>query len=189
MRHKHALLMAVYALVVTISPVHGQSQDDLISPSRPVPTGKAPGMRVKQVKDTPEEKVYAVIFYKGDEVMSGLTDFVIQHKITDAHFTAIGAVNGATLAWLDPSKKIYHRIPVTAQVEVLSLIGDVATFNDKPIVHMHAVLGKPDGSTVGGHVFELNVNPTLEVFLTANTTALKKKPDDASGMKVIDPTQ
>jgi hypothetical protein len=24
---------------------------------------------------------------------------------------------------------------------------------------------------------------------TANTTTLKKKPDDASGMKVIDPTQ
>src|SRR5580704_2772969 len=38
---------------------------------------------------------------------------------------------------------------------------------------------------VGGHVFELNVNPTLEVF----ATPLKKRPDDPSGMKVIDPTQ
>jgi predicted DNA-binding protein with PD1-like motif len=189
MRDKRALFMVVCAIVATIGLAYGQSQDDLISPSRPVPTGKAPGMRVKQIKDTPEEKVYAVIFYKGDEVMSGLTDFVIQHKIEDAHFTAIGAINGATLAWLDPVKKIYHRIPVTEQVEVLSLVGDVATFNDKPIVHMHAVLGAPNGTTVGGHVFELNVNPTLEVFLTANTTTLKKKPDDASGMKVIDPTQ
>jgi len=189
MRYKSALFMVVCSIVATIGPAYSQSPDDLISPSRLVTTGKAPGMRVKQIKDTPEEKVYAVIFYKGDEVMSGLTDFVIQHKIADAHFTAIGAVNGATLAWLDPSKKIYHRIPVTEQVEVLSLIGDVATFNDKPIVHMHAVLGKPNGSTIGGHVFELDVSPTLEVFLTANTTTLKKRPDDASGMKVIDPTQ
>ena len=54
---------------------------------------------------------------------------------------------------------------------------------------MHAVLGKPNGSTIGGHVFELNVNPTLEVFVTVNTIPLKKKPDDVSGMKVIDPTQ
>lgn len=190
MRYKRALFMVVCAIVATIGPVHGQSQDDLyISPSRPVPTGKAPGMRVKEIKDTPEEKIYAVIFCKGDEALSGLTDFAIQHKIKDAHFTAIGAVSSATLAWLDLSKKIYHRIPVTEQVEVVSLVGDVATFNDKPIVHMHAVLGKPNGSTVGGHVFELNVNPTLEVFLTANTTTLKKKPDDASGMKLIDPTQ
>ena len=63
------------------------SQDSLISPSRPVPTGKAPHMLVKQVKDSPEEKVYAVIFYRGDEALSGLTDFVIQHNIQDAHFT------------------------------------------------------------------------------------------------------
>ena len=47
-------------------------------------------------------------------------------------------MNGATLAWLDPAAKIYHRIPVTEQAEVLSLIGDMSTFNGKPIVHMHA---------------------------------------------------
>jgi len=168
----------------------GQVSDDrYIPPTRPVPAGKAPAMKVKLLKDTLEEKVYAVIFYKGDDAMSGLTDFAVQHQVDDARFTAIGAANGATLAWLDPAAKIYHRIPVTQQVEVLSLIGDMTTFNGKPIVHMHAVLGKPDGTTIGGHVFELDVNPTLEVMVTVNTAPLKRKPDDASGMKVIDPTQ
>lgn len=168
----------------------GQTVEDrFISPVQPVPTGKAPGMAAKLVKDTPGEKVYVVIFRKGDEALSGLTDFAIEHKVEDAHFTAIGAVSGATLAWLDVPKKIYHRIDVPQQTEVLSLIGDVATFNGKPVVHMHSVLGRQDGSTVGGHVFELNVNPTLEVFVTVNTTPLKKRPDDASGMKLIDPKQ
>lgn len=146
-------------------------------------------MKAKLLKDGPGEKVYAVIFSKGDDAMSGLTDFAIQHHINDAHFTAIGAVNGATLAWLDPAAKIYHRIPVTQQAEVLSLIGDMTTFNGKPIVHMHTVLGRSDGTTIGGHVFELDVNPTLEVIVTVNTVPLKRKPDEASGMKVIDPTQ
>jgi predicted DNA-binding protein with PD1-like motif len=183
-------LIAVTASVTVCCSAGSQVPEDLyISPSRPVPTGKAPGMQAKLVMDTPQEKVYTVIFYKGDEVLSGLTDFAIQHKIEDAHFTAIGAVSGGTLAWLDPTNKIYHRISVAEQVEVLSLIGDVATFNGKPVVHMHAVLGKPNGNTIGGHVFELNVNPTLEVFVTVNTTPLRKKPDDASGMKLIDPAQ
>lgn len=191
MKSKHTLSLILLATPGFLCPsLRAQlPSDTLISPSRPVPTGKAPHMQVKLVKDTPEEKVYAVVFYKGDEALSGLTDFVITHKIEDAHFTGVGAINGATLAWLDPSKQIYHRINVSQQVEVLSLIGDVATFNDKPIVHMHAVLGKSDGSTVGGHVFELNVNPTLEVFVTVNMAPLKKKPDAESGMKVIDPTQ
>jgi hypothetical protein len=191
MRYRFALFsIALTALAMVCCSAGSQVPDDLyISPSRPVPTGKAPNMQAKLVKDTPEEKVYAVIFSKGDEVLSGLTDFAIQHKIEDAHFTAIGAVSGATLAWLEPTKKIYHRIAVTEQVEVLSLVGDVATFNGKPIVHMHAVLGKSNGGTIGGHVFELNVNPTLEVFVTVNTAPLRKKADEASGMKLIDPTE
>jgi hypothetical protein len=185
MKPQLALLLFALTLPSFAQTIPGDS----ISPARPVPTGKAPGMQAKLVKDTPEEQVYAIIFHKGDEALSGLTDFAIAHKVTDAHFTAIGATSGATLALLDLSKKNYHPIRVTSQCEVLSLIGDIATFNGKPVVHMHAVLGHPDGSTTGGHVFELNINPTLEVFMTVNTTPLKKRPDDASAMKLIDPTQ
>jgi predicted DNA-binding protein with PD1-like motif len=186
------LRLAVLLLVLT-TPVIAQTPaaptDAFISPSRSVPVGKAPTMQAKLVKDTPGEQVYSIIFYKDDDVMSGLTDFAVAHKVSDAHFTAIGAVSGATLAWLDIPKKMYRRIAVTQQVEVLSLIGDIAVFDGVPVVHMHAVLCKPDGSTVGGHVFELISNPTVEVFMTVNATPLIKKADDPSGMKLIDPAQ
>jgi len=33
------------------------------------------------------------------------------------------------------------------------------------------------------------VNPTLEIFMTVDTEPLKRRPDDESGMKVIDPEQ
>ncbi len=165
------------------------AQDQSISPSRPIPTGLAPTMQVKLVKSSKDEKVYAVIFHKGDEALSGLTDFAIQNHVTDAHFTAIGAVSGATLGWLDLEHKNYHPIHVDEQVEVLSMIGDIALWNGKPVVHTHVVLGHRDGSTVGGHVWELHPNPTLEVFVTANTIPLKKRADDTSGMKLIDPAQ
>jgi uncharacterized protein len=160
-----------------------------ISPSRPVPVGRAPGLQFKLIKDAPDEKVYAIVLRSGDEALSGLTDFAIAHDIKDAHFTAIGAAESATLAWLDLSKKSYRRIAVGEQAEVLSLIGDIAQFSGKPVVHMHVVLGRQDGTTVGGHVFELNVRPTLEVFLTANTVPLEKKADEASGMKLIAPAR
>jgi predicted DNA-binding protein with PD1-like motif len=177
----------VLALVLTVSG-RGQMPADTISPAQAIPAGLAPGMRVKLVKDTPDEQVYAVVFQKGDEALSGLTDFAKQYKVEDAHLTGIGAVSSATVGWLDLGKKLYHRISVGQQVEVLSLMGDIATFEGKPIVHMHTVLGRQDGSTVGGHVWELHVNPTLEVFVTVNRVPLKKRPDAVSGMKVIDPT-
>jgi predicted DNA-binding protein with PD1-like motif len=170
-------------------PQSAPPEPDLISPTRPIPTGKAPSMQVKLVKDTPEEKVYAIVFLKGDEVLSGLTDFAAKYNVGDAHFTGIGAISSATTAWLDLDKKMYHPTVTNQQVEVLSLIGDIAAFNGKPVVHMHAILGRRDGTTVGGHVWELNVNPTVEIFLTANTTPLAKRPDPDSGLKLIDPTK
>jgi predicted DNA-binding protein with PD1-like motif len=146
-------------------------------------------MRVKLVESTGGEKVYAVVFCKGDEMLSGLTNFAKQYHVVDAHFTGIGAVSGATVGWLDLSQKNYHPIHVNEQVEVLAMTGDIATFNANPVVHAHLVLGRRDGSTVGGHMWEAHVNPTVEVFVTTHETKLEKVPDDASGMKLIDPTK
>jgi predicted DNA-binding protein with PD1-like motif len=185
------LLMAfVCGCAVWGSGTDGQRpQPEEIAPSRPIPTGKAPGMTVKVVKDTPEEKVFAIVFVKGDEVLSGLTDFAAKYGVGDAHFTGIGAVSGATTAWLDLEKKMYRPTVTKEQVEVLSLVGDIAAFDGKPVVHMHAVLGRRDGTTVGGHVWELKANPTVEVFLTANAVPLAKRSDADSGLKLIDPKQ
>ena len=183
-----ALTGPVIAQVLPNQPLPAQI-GETISPARPVPTGQAPHMLSKLIKNTPEEKVYSIIFYKDDEVLSGLTDFAISNHITDAHFTAIGAARGATLAWLDLDRKVYEAIPVTLQVEILALTGDVAVLNGRPSVHMHTILGRSDGSTVGGHVFALHADPTVEVFLTADATPLNKRSDAPSGMKLIDPTE
>lgn len=182
---------AVLFAALLVSPVLAQNPAEpaLINPARPIPTGKAPHMQVKLIKDTPEERTYVIVFLKGDEVLSGLTDFAAKYSVSDAHFTGIGAVSSATTAWLDLDKKMYRPTETREQVEVLSLVGDIAAFNNKPVVHMHAVLGHCDAHTTGGHVWALNVNPTLEIFLTADTTPLKKRPDDASGIKLIDPAQ
>jgi predicted DNA-binding protein with PD1-like motif len=176
------LLRSGYLWLMTcafaVAAAQSKMPDDTISPSRPIPAGQAPGMQVKLVSDTAGEKVYAVIFRKGDEVLSGLTDFAIQYHVGAAHFTGIGAVSGATVGWLNLPKKMYHAIHVDQQVEVLSMIGDVALYNGKPVVHAHMVFGKSDGSTVGGHLWEAHVNPTLEVFVSVDPEPLRKKPDD-----------
>jgi predicted DNA-binding protein with PD1-like motif len=137
----------------------------------------------------PGRKVYVIIFHAGDEALSGLVDFAVQNKIQDAHFTAIGAVRKATLGWLDLSQKAYRRIPVTEQSEVLSMIGDFAVFKGTPAIHTHVVLGGQSGKTVGGHVWELIVDPTLEVFVTVNNTPLEKERDNVSGLNLIDTKQ
>ena len=139
-------------------------------------------MKSKQL----DERTYALVFDKGDEVMSNLTEFARVHKLTAAHFTAIGAFSDVTLGYFERDRKDYHRIPIGEQVEVLSLVGDVARKGDQPEVHAHVVVGKADGSAHGGHLLEAHVWPTLEVVLSESAAHLRKRIDEETGLALID---
>ena len=128
---------------------------------------------------------YVVVLAKGDEAMRSLQEFVREQKIDAAGLTAIGAFERAVIGYFDWATKDYKRIPVEEQVEVLSLIGDVAEADGKPALHLHAVLGKSDGSVVGGHLLEGHVRPTLEVIVTQPPAHLRKKKDPETGLALI----
>src|SRR6202140_1012231 len=136
---------------------------DYVSPSDAIPKGRAPKMRVQLLNPGETTKRYAVIFYEGDEAFSGLLEFAEKYQVTSAHFTAIGAVSGATLGWFDPQRKMYKKIPIVGQHEVIGMSGDIALYQGKPVVHTHMVVGSPDGTTRAGHVLDAHVSPTLEV--------------------------
>ncbi len=132
------------------------------------------------------EKTYAVIFETGDEVISGLTRFAREQGLAGSHFTAIGAFDHVVLAYFDWASRDYEKIPLEQQVEVLSLIGDIAMDGKEPKVHAHTVVGLRDGTTRGGHLMEGRVRPTLEVVLTESPRHLQRRHDDLSGLALID---
>lgn len=142
-------------------------------------------MKSKLLNDA-AEKTYALIFDKGDEVIAALTNFAAEKELGGAHFTAIGAFEKATLGYFDRERKEYSEIPIEEQVEVLSLVGDIAQKDGKPKVHAHVVVGKRDGSAHGGHILEATVWPTLEVILTESPRHLQRNHDDETGLALID---
>jgi predicted DNA-binding protein with PD1-like motif len=144
-------------------------------------------MKSKLLHDDNGEKTFALIFEKGDEVMAGLRSFANDAHLGGAHFTAIGAFSAATLGYFDRNRRAYKKIPVREQVEVLSLIGDVALKDGKPEVHAHVVVGTSEGAARGGHILEATVWPTLEVIVTESPRHLRKVHDDETGLALIDP--
>jgi uncharacterized protein len=137
--------------------------------------------------DDQQPRTYLLVFDPGEEVMKGLLAFVKEKKMTAGHLTAIGAVSDAVLGYFDRREKDYKRIPQEGQAEVLSVIGDVAlTESGEPGVHVHAVLGLPDGSTRGGHLIEAHVWPTLEVVLTESPEHLRRTFRPELGLALID---
>jgi predicted DNA-binding protein with PD1-like motif len=162
--------------------------NEYVAPPDAGPKGEAPRMKVQLLNPGEPTKRYAVIFYQGDEAFSGLLQFAQQNHITSAHFTAIGAVNGATLGWFDPQRKMYKKISINGQHEVIGMSGDIALYQGKPVVHTHMLVGDSDGTTRGGHVLAAYVSPTLEVMVTVDPATMQKRFDPDTDLTLIDPS-
>ena len=180
-------------LLLTANHLHAQTVTEgassYVSPSQIPRTGHAPGMKVQLLSDQGGQKDYALIFSTGDDAYTGLYEFAEKYHVTSAHFTAIGAISGATLGWFDPSRKMYKLMPFTGQMEVAAMVGDIALYQGKPVIHTHAVLGLPDGTTRAGHVAAMAVRPTLEVFVTVDPANLQRQFDSTTDLTLITPGQ
>lgn len=143
-------------------------------------------MQSKLINEAPE-RTFALVFEHGDEVVSLLEQFAAEQGLEASRITAIGAFEDATLGYFDWERKVYERIPVQEQVEVLSLVGDVALDKGKPKLHAHVVLGRRGGATLGGHLLQAHVRPTLEVLLIDSPSHLRRVHDPESGLALIRP--
>ena len=144
-------------------------------------------MQYRLLHEDRGQRTFAVILQTGDEAMSCLQAFAEKERIAAAQLTAIGAFREARLAYFDWAAKSYLPIPVAEQVEVASLVGDIAQADGKPSVHVHAVLGRRDGTALAGHLQEGHVRPTLEVIVTEQPAHLCKVKDAESGLALINP--
>jgi len=132
------------------------------------------------------ERTIALVFETGDEPMHGLLDFAKRERLTSGHFTAIGAFEDVSLGYFDWSQKDYARIAIHEQVEVLSMVGDIALEGNTPKIHAHVVVGKRDGTAHGGHLLEARVRPTLEVILVQPPGHLRRRFDARSKLALIE---
>jgi uncharacterized protein len=141
-------------------------------------------MRSKQVADHP--KTFVVILETGDEILAALKSFASAEKLAGSSFKAIGALSTVELGWFNWESKQYQTaVKLEEQVELLSLIGDIALKEGVPQIHAHLVVGRADGTAHGGHLLSATVRPTCEIVLTENPQHLQKQIDPESGIALI----
>jgi uncharacterized protein len=128
--------------------------------------GLAPGMKVTDLGKG--ARTYRVNFAKGDEILSGLTDFAEKYHIKNGHFTALGAINPGLFGWSDVERGLgQKKIPLTQEAEIVSLLGSITTdAQGRANVHAHGSVALSDGTVKGGHWWEAHVSIIAEVFVT-----------------------
>ena len=144
-------------------------------------------VKSKMLSDIEGVREWVVIFDPGDEVMAGLKRFAADEHLSAAHFTGIGAFAEVTVGWFNLQKQDYEPIHIAEQVEVLSLIGDVAESERKPAVHAHICVAKHDGTRAwGASARRQACRPTLELIVSESPAHLRKTFKKQFGLALID---
>ena len=133
----------------------------------------------------PPAKTWLLVFEPEDEPVTLLTRFADEQHIVGARLSGIGGFSEVTLGYFNLHTKQYERIAVREQVEVMSLLGNIGSFEKKAKLHSHVVIGKRDGSAHGGHLLEAKVRPTLEVFVVESPIELRREVDAATGLPLL----
>ena len=142
-------------------------------------------MQAREVDQRSGQQTYVLVFEKGDEFVGELRRFAQARQLQGGAFTGIGAFQRATLGFFDRAQMDYHEIPIEEQVEVLSLVGNIALNEGEPKVHAHVVVGDRNGRAYGGHVIEAHVWPTLELVVTESPRGLQRETDKETGLALI----
>jgi len=122
----------------------------------------------------------------GEEVVSLLSEFVRREGVRGGFFIAFGAFSRVRLRYFDTESQQYRDNEVNQQVEVVSLMGNIACKEDgSPMLHVHAAVGDRQGKTYSGHLGEAIVRPTLELFLTRLDGELHRQKDPGTGLELL----
>lgn len=143
-------------------------------------------MTARLLHEADGQRIFALVLQAGEEAMAALTQLAETERLRAAQITGIGAFEKAVIRYFDWSDKSYRDIPVNEQVEVASLLGDISIGPDeRPVIHVHLVLGRHDGTALAGHLKSGRVRPTLELIVTESPAHLQRRHDPESGLALI----
>jgi uncharacterized protein len=138
--------------------------------------------------ETNGRRTFVITLEIGEKVMSTITEFAKELSLGSSSVTGIGAFQRVRLGFFDYERSEFRENVIDEQVEVLSLVGNIADSEEgKPYVHVHVVVGRADATTRGGHLVEAVVRPTLELVIVESPEHLQRRRDEKTGLILLKP--
>jgi uncharacterized protein len=137
--------------------------------------------------ETNGRRTFVVALEMGEEVVSSITGFALQLSLASSSVTGIGGFQRVRLGFFDYERSGFRENVIDEQVELLSLVGNIADEEGTPHLHAHVVLGRYDATTRGGHLVEAVVRPTMELVIVEYPEHLQRRHDKKTGLVLLKP--
>ncbi len=127
---------------------------------------------------------YAVRIDLNEDIIESLKKLCEDERIRLGRVEAIGAANHVVLGVYDLQKKEYYPEETNEFMEIISLNGNITAMDGKPYIHLHATLADQHHAIHGGHVLEMRIGATCEMFVTVLDGEVKRQKDEALGINL-----
>lgn len=131
---------------------------------------------------------YLVRLERGEQLMDALTKFVRAQNVPGAWLSGLGAAQWVELGYYDLATKQYRWQTFDTLLEILGLQGNVAWQKGEPAIHLHGTFSNRQYHVVGGHVKDLQVGGTCELFIQpiGPEHTLARSFDEQTGLNLLD---
>ena len=120
----------------------------------------------------------------GEEIMQSLKQMCEQEGVCLGQVNAIGATDHAVIGVYDLGEQKYHQEELNGFMEITNLSGNVTSVNDEPYIHLHATMADQQNRIHGGHVIEMRVGATCEMFVQVLDGKVTREKDDGLGINL-----
>ncbi|MDR1310433.1 MAG: DNA-binding protein [Burkholderiaceae bacterium] len=129
---------------------------------------------------------YIVSIKNQQEIVAALKAFCQAQRVRSGSITGIGAVNAATLRFIDTSSRRFTEKMFSEQLEMTNLSGNVSTLDGALYLHLHITLGRADYTAIGGHLIAATINGAGEIVIDDWQSPLERTYDEAVGVNFYD---
>ena len=129
---------------------------------------------------------YLIRLVKKEDLGESIANFCKKLQIKNAYVTAIGAVESPTISYFDVKSKKFLDKTLSGDFELTSFIGNVASFENEPLLHAHLNLSDREMRVFGGHFVKARVAASIEIVLEAFDTKNSKSFNQDIGLKLWD---
>ena len=117
----------------------------------------------------------------GADWRTEIEEFAALEDIDAAWFGAMGAVQDAEVWFYDQEEMEYQSVTFEEPLEVAACVGNVSYLDDERFAHTHAVLSRPSGQSLAGHLNAATVFAG-EVYLRAFEEPLEREHDETTDL-------
>jgi predicted DNA-binding protein with PD1-like motif len=134
-----------------------------------------------QYREVDTSREFLLRLETGADWRTEIEEFAALEDIDAAWFGAMGAVQDAEVWFYDQEDMEYRSVTFEEPLEVAACVGNVSFLDGERFAHTHAVLSRPSGQSLAGHLNAATVFAG-EVYLRVFEEPLEREHDETTDL-------